>query len=128
MDGEDSLGAPASSVYECHSRGIVDTLNDLFDKAEVQLDDARKTDQMLKQSLVDEVKYASKEMPEAKHCGIWRKESCDSKSAEADGKDSLGAPASSLYECHSGGIVDTLDDLFDEAEVQPILLLSMLSH
>ena len=74
MDGEDSLGAPASSVYECHSRGIVDTLNDLFDKAEVQLDDARKTDQMLKQSLVDEVKYASKGISEAKHCGIWRKE------------------------------------------------------
>ena len=82
-DGEDSLGAPASSLYECHSGGIVDTLDDLFDKADVQLDDARKTEtvdphnyQMLKQSLVDEVKYASKEMPEAKHCGIWRKESC----------------------------------------------------
>ena len=44
MDGEDSLGAPASSVYECHSGGIVDTLNDLFDKAEVQLDDARRTE------------------------------------------------------------------------------------
>ena len=57
-------------------------------------------------------------MPEAKHCGIWRKESCDTKSAEADGEDSLGAPASSVYECHSGGIVDTLDDLFDKAEVQ----------
>ena len=74
-DGEDSLGAPASSVYECHSGGIVDILNDLFDKAEVQLDDAQKTEtvdphnyQMLKHSLVDEVKYASKEMPEAKHC------------------------------------------------------------
>ena len=58
MDGEDSLGAPASSVYECHSRGTVDTLNDLFDKAEVQLDDAGKTEtvdphnyQMLKQGL-----------------------------------------------------------------------------
>ena len=37
-DGEDSLGAPAS--YECQSGGIVDTLNDLFDKAEGQLDDA----------------------------------------------------------------------------------------
>ena len=32
MDGEDSLGAPASSVYECHSRGIVDTLNDFLIK------------------------------------------------------------------------------------------------
>ena len=75
-DGEDSLAAPASSAHECQSGGIMDTLNDLFDKAEVQLDDARKTEtvdhnyQMLQRSLVDEVKYASKEMPEAKHCGI----------------------------------------------------------
>ena len=59
----------------------MDTLNDLFDKAEVQLDDARRTEtvdphnyQVLKQSLVDEVKYASKGISEAKHCGIWRKE------------------------------------------------------
>ena len=51
----------------------MDTLNDLLDRAEAQLDDARKTEtadlhnyQMLKQSLVDEVKYANKEMAEAK--------------------------------------------------------------
>ena len=56
-DGEDSLAAPASSAHECQSGGIMDTLNDLFDKAEVQLDDARRTEtvdphryQMLKQS------------------------------------------------------------------------------
>ena len=56
-DGEDSLCAPASSAHECQSGGIMDTLNDLFDKAEVQLDDARRTEtvdphryQMLKQS------------------------------------------------------------------------------
>ena len=68
-DGEDSLGAPAASVYGGHGGGIVDTLNDLLDRAEAQLDDARKTEtadlhdyQMLKQSLVDEVKYANKEM------------------------------------------------------------------
>ena len=72
-DGEDRLGAPAASVSEGHSGGIVDTLNDLLDRAEAQLDDARKTEtadlhnyQMLKQSLVDEVKYANKEMAEAK--------------------------------------------------------------
>ena len=72
-DGEDSLGAPAASVYGGHGGGIVDTLNDLLDRAEAQLDDARKTEtadlhnyQMLKQSLVDEVKYANKEMAEAK--------------------------------------------------------------
>ena len=66
MDGEDSLGAPASSVYECHSRGIVDTLNDFLIKLkcnwmthkELRLWTPRNY-QVLKQSLVDEVKYAS---------------------------------------------------------------------
>ena len=43
-DGEDSLGAPAASVYGGHGGGIVDTLNDLLDRAEAQLDDARKTE------------------------------------------------------------------------------------
>ena len=41
-DGEDSLGAPAASVYEGHSGGIAGTLKDLMDKAEAQLDDVRK--------------------------------------------------------------------------------------
>ena len=43
-DGEDSLGAPAGSVYEGHSGEIVDTPNDLLDNAEAQLDDARVTE------------------------------------------------------------------------------------
>merc|ERR1712048_613870 len=58
---------------EGHSGGIVDTLGDLLEKAQAQLDDARKTEtadlhnfQMLRQSLVDEIKYANKEMDEAK--------------------------------------------------------------
>merc|ERR1712048_1340758 len=58
---------------EGHSGGIVDTLGDLLEKAQAQLDDARKTEtadlhnfQMLKQSLVDEIKYANQEMDEAK--------------------------------------------------------------
>ena len=50
----------------------MDTLNYLLDKAESQLDDVRKTEvadlhnyQMLRQSLVDEVRDANKEMVEA---------------------------------------------------------------
>ena len=72
-DGEDSLGAPVTSVYEGHSGGIEDTLKDLLDKAEAQRDDVQKTEvpdlhkyQVLKQSLDDEVKYANKEMVESK--------------------------------------------------------------
>ena len=53
--------------------GIVDTLNNLLEKASSQLDVARKTDtadlhnfQMQKQSLVDEIEYAKKELEEVK--------------------------------------------------------------
>merc|ERR1711870_97136 len=69
-DSEDSsFGAPAASVYESHSGGILDTLGGLKDKADAQLDAARKKEtaaahnfQMLKQSLEDEIKFASKDM------------------------------------------------------------------
>jgi hypothetical protein len=74
-DKEDSeeLGAPAGAVYKSSSGGIVGTLEDLHDKAEAQLEEARKTEtkavqayQMLAQSLKDEIKYATKDMNKAK--------------------------------------------------------------
>merc|ERR1719440_249657 len=72
-DSDASLGAPAASVYEGHSDGIIDTLEGLTEKAEGQLEKARKTEstsvqnyQMLKQSLEDEVKFANKDMDKAK--------------------------------------------------------------
>merc|ERR1719433_1760929 len=68
-----SFGAPAAAVYESHSGGIVETLEGLLDKAEAQLDKARKTETaaahnfaMLKQSLEDEIKFASGNMAKAK--------------------------------------------------------------
>merc|ERR1719393_1161319 len=72
-DEDSSLGAPAASVYEGHSDGIIGTLEGLTEKAEGQLDKARKTEstaiqnyQMLKQSLTDEIKFANKDMDKAK--------------------------------------------------------------
>merc|ERR1719487_2270898 len=66
-------GAPAAAVYEGHSDGIIGTLEDLLEKAENQLEKARKAEetslhnyQMLKQSLTDEIKFANKEMDDAK--------------------------------------------------------------
>merc|ERR1719314_26168 len=66
-------GAPAAAVYEGHSDGIIGTLEGLTEKAEGQLDKARKTEstavqnyQMLKQSLTDEIKFANKDMDKAK--------------------------------------------------------------
>merc|ERR1719316_2235344 len=73
-DSEDQEpGAPAAAVYEGHSDGIIGTLEDLLEKATTQLDKARKAEEtnlhnyeMLKQSLTDEVKFANKDMAEAK--------------------------------------------------------------
>merc|ERR1719465_195896 len=57
QDSDDETGAPAAAVYEGHSDGIIGTLEGLTEKAEGQLDKARKTEttniqnfQMLKQS------------------------------------------------------------------------------
>jgi len=72
-DSDSDMGAPAAQVYEGHSDGIIGTLEGLTEKAEGQLDKARKTEstavqnyQMLKQSLMDEIKFANKDMDKAK--------------------------------------------------------------
>merc|ERR1719284_96331 len=67
---EDSdTGAPAGAVYEGHSGDIVETLQGLLDKAEGQLDKARKEEttannnfEMLKQSLEDQMKFTKDDM------------------------------------------------------------------
>merc|ERR1719420_2927075 len=70
---DSDAGAPAAAVYEGHSDGIIGTLEGLTEKAEGQLDKARKTEstslqnyQMLKQSLTDEIEFANKDMDKAK--------------------------------------------------------------
>jgi hypothetical protein len=72
-DSDAAPGAPAAAVYEGHSDGIIGTLEGLTEKAESQLDKARKTEttslqnfEMLKQSLTDEIKFANKDMDAAK--------------------------------------------------------------
>merc|ERR1719460_983353 len=72
-DSSDSLGAPAAAVYEGKSGGIVATMQDLFEKAEAQLGEARASEtksnqayQMLAQSLKDEIKYANADLNKAK--------------------------------------------------------------
>merc|ERR1719409_386899 len=72
-DEDSSMGSPAAAVYEGHSDGIVGVLEGLTEKAEGQLDKARKTEstslqnyQMLKQSLTDSVANANKDMDKAK--------------------------------------------------------------
>merc|ERR1719240_514829 len=72
-DDEQPAGAPAGAVFKSSSGGIVATLQDLFEKAEAQLEEARKTEnknvqayQMLAQSLKDEIKYGNKDLAKAK--------------------------------------------------------------
>jgi chromosome segregation ATPase len=70
---DDSMGAPAAAVYEGHSGGILDVLGNLQEEAEGQLDAARKKEttalhnfEMLKQSLVDQIKFATSDSDKAK--------------------------------------------------------------
>merc|ERR1719401_846253 len=72
-DADAEPGAPAAAVYEGHSDGIIGTLEGLTEKAESQLDKARKTEttslhnfEMLKQSLTDAIEFANKDMDAAK--------------------------------------------------------------
>jgi len=72
-DGDSELGAPAATVFSSKSGGVLSTLEDLHDKAETQLEEARGTEkksvqayQMLAQSLKDEIKYANKDLAAAK--------------------------------------------------------------
>jgi len=72
-DEDEAPGAPDASVYESHSGDIVQTLQDLADKAEGQLSTARNTEtanlnnfQTLDQSLQDELRFANEDLAEAK--------------------------------------------------------------
>merc|ERR1719321_1755315 len=66
-------GAPAAAAYESKSGGIVDTLEDLLEKATTQLDDARTAEtkskqefEVLEQSLTDEIRFAEEDLEESK--------------------------------------------------------------
>merc|ERR1719305_1744225 len=72
-DSDESTGAPAAAVFKSSSGGIVQTMQDLFENAEAQLEEKRSAEtksiqayQMLAQSLKDEIKYATKDMDKAK--------------------------------------------------------------
>ena len=88
----------------------MDTLNGLLDRAEAQLDDARKTEtadlhnyQMLKQSLVDEVKYANKEMVESKAAIVesGEKKAIAEGNLQATTKELNSRSSQNLRSCHT---------------------------
>merc|ERR1719420_324864 len=70
---DEELGAPDPAVYKSKSGGIVDVLNDLLEKAEGELADARKAESnaqhnydLLKQDLDDSIKFGGRDMDKAK--------------------------------------------------------------
>merc|ERR1719253_1072848 len=72
-DSDGEMGAPAAAAYEGQSGGIIDTMQDLMEKANAELDECRKKESealhnydMLKQSLTDEIEFANKDMADAK--------------------------------------------------------------
>jgi len=86
---EDSeMGAPAAATYKSQSGGIVDVLEDLKEKAEGELSDARKAESsakhnygMMKQSLQDQMAADNKDLSEQKSA----KESAAEGKATAEG-------------------------------------------
>jgi len=69
---EDDSGAPDPAVYESQSGGVVDTMNNLLEKAQQQLEGMRGKEtasiqafQMLKQGLTDAIKFGNKEKDES---------------------------------------------------------------
>jgi len=81
-DSDDDAGAPAAAVHESQSGGVVDTLQDLEEKAQAQLDAVRETEtkslqafELLKQSLDDKIEFASKELDATKKSLAGSKES-----------------------------------------------------
>jgi len=73
QSSDSDAGAPDAAVYESKSGSIVDVLDDLRDKAESSLSDARAKEsnaqhafELLKQSLEDSIAYGTKDMEAAK--------------------------------------------------------------
>merc|ERR1712060_544823 len=71
--GDEEFGAPAVASYKSHSRGIIDVLEDMKEKAESQLAEVRKAEEaakhnyaMLKQSLEAQIAADTKDMKEEK--------------------------------------------------------------
>merc|ERR1719284_702387 len=72
-DEDSDVGAPAAATYKSHSSGIIDVLEDLKEKAEAELAEARKAEssakhnyEMMKQSLDDQMAADTKDMANEK--------------------------------------------------------------
>jgi chromosome segregation ATPase len=85
---EETLGAPKEAAYESKSRGVLDLMGDLREKAETQLREAREAEtearhsyEMSRQALSDEAAAVDKEMKNARAA----KSSSEQTKAEKEG-------------------------------------------
>jgi len=88
QQSDSDMGAPAAATYKSQSGGILDVLEDLKDKAETELAEARKAESstkhnydMMKQSLEDQMAADTKNMNEQKSA----KEGAEEGKATAEG-------------------------------------------
>jgi len=88
QQSDSDMGAPAAAAYKGQSGGILDVLEDLKDKAETELAEARKAESstkhnydMMKQSLEDQMSADTKNMNEQKSA----KEGAEEGKATAEG-------------------------------------------
>jgi chromosome segregation ATPase len=88
QDSDEATGAPAAAAYKSQSGGIVDVLEDLKEKAEGELSDARKAEssakhnyEMMKQSLEDQMAADTKDLNAEKSA----KEAAEEEKATAEG-------------------------------------------
>jgi len=88
QQSDSDMGAPAAATYKSQSGGILDVLEDLKDKAETELAEARKAESstkhnydMMKQSLEDQMSADTKNMNEQKSA----KEGAEEGKATAEG-------------------------------------------
>merc|ERR1719226_42803 len=117
-DEEDAdVNAPDPAVYKSHSGDILATLQGLFDKAEAQLTDLRKTEttnvhnfQMLRQSIEDELAYGNKELVEAKEglAAATEKKATAEGDLAATAKD-LAADTKTLADLHADCLAKATD-------------------
>jgi len=96
-DEDDALGAPAGVVYTSQSGGIIDTLQDLLEKAQSQLAETRRKEEaarhayeLLNQSLIDEIAEATQDLDDAK------KGSAETTEKQASTKSDLGSSKKEL--------------------------------
>jgi len=105
---DEEEGAPAATVYAGQSGGIIDTLESLKEKAEAQLEDLRKKEttatnnyEMVKQSLEDSIKFASKDMTDAKTSMATSSEKKSTAEGDLDSTSkTLAADIQSLADLH----------------------------